>query len=70
MKNEFGLKKIRVYSSVVLTMCALFAGIKGFPLRAERQPGNRTTVSPEARVDINSATIDELMMVPGMKNGV
>jgi DNA uptake protein ComE-like DNA-binding protein len=46
--------------------CAFIAGMDGVLSQAERRPESHAELPPEQRVDINSATVDELVKIPGM----
>ncbi len=51
----------------VALSCALCAGTGGFAYQSPTaQAGSRTAPAPEDRVDLNSASLDQLMKVPGM----
>jgi competence protein ComEA len=51
----------------VALSCALCAGTGGFAYQSPTaQAGPRTAPAPEDRVDLNSASLDQLMKVPGM----
>jgi competence protein ComEA len=48
-------------------LCALPSGVAGFPYQSpQAQPGTHATPASEARVDLNSASLDQLLKVPGM----
>jgi DNA uptake protein ComE-like DNA-binding protein len=66
MKTKFARKKTRTRLLSAFLACSLFAGMCGVTGATGRQSDNRTTVSPEARTDINSASVEELLTVPGM----
>ena len=58
--------KMRFRLFVALAVCTLFMGIRGTASRAEHQVDSHATLPPEARIDINTATLAELLTVPGM----
>jgi DNA uptake protein ComE-like DNA-binding protein len=47
-------------------LCLSIAGTSASVLQASPPEPNAPTIAPESRVDINFATIDELLKVPGM----
>ena len=60
------MRKMRLRVVVVLVVCTLLVGVRGVAGQAERQVDSRQTVPPEERIDINSATVAELVRVPGL----
>jgi competence protein ComEA len=46
--------------------CAFFVCMHGTASQAQPQFDSRATIPPEARIDINSATVEQLLKVPGM----
>jgi DNA uptake protein ComE-like DNA-binding protein len=50
----------------VVAVCTFFAVMHGIASQADRQVDGHATLPPEARTDINSATVEELLKVPGM----
>jgi competence protein ComEA len=52
----------------VALICALSPSYAGFHLEsAQAQAGLQTPPSPEARVDLNTASLEQLLKVPGMR---
>jgi len=51
---------------VALAVCTLLVGVRGVAGQAERQADSHATLPPEERIDINSATVAELVRVPGL----
>jgi DNA uptake protein ComE-like DNA-binding protein len=48
-------------------ICAISSGYTGFTLQsAHAQAGFQNPPAPEVRVDINAASLDQLLKVPGM----
>jgi DNA uptake protein ComE-like DNA-binding protein len=64
MKFEAARVRAHFPAIAVMVICAL---LMGCPMsRAEQLSGNHVIPPPEARVDINSASVTELLKVPGM----
>jgi DNA uptake protein ComE-like DNA-binding protein len=60
---------MQVYSGIlaVALLCALPSGVAGFPFQSpQAPPGAHAAPAPDARVDINAASLNQLMNVPGM----
>jgi competence protein ComEA len=52
---------------VIALSCALAPGLAGFAYRSPAAQGDSHTLpAPDARVDINAASLDQLMKVPGI----
>ena len=47
-------------------LCALSPGHAGFGLQSAPAKAAQTLPAPEARIDINTASIEQLLKVPGM----
>ena len=48
-------------------LCALPTSLAGFAYQSPQAPaGSHAAPAPEARVDLNSASLDQLLKVPGM----
>lgn len=62
------MKKMRGFAAVAIAVgCALALGAAGVARPESQQPvRSGVAPSPEARVDINTASVDQLMKVPGM----
>lgn len=50
----------------IVAFSALLVGVRGTALQVQSKPASQLTLPAEARIDINSATIGELLKVPGM----
>ena len=58
-KRQYGLIAVAAF-------CTLFMGMHGAAFQTQPQASSASTIPPEARIDINSATVEELLKVPGM----
>jgi DNA uptake protein ComE-like DNA-binding protein len=58
--------RIRLRVVGAAAVCALFVCLHGTASQAQLQLDSHATLPPEARIDINSATVEELLKVPGM----
>jgi DNA uptake protein ComE-like DNA-binding protein len=68
-KEENRLVRIQLlFGFLAATLiCALIPGNAGFALQSARsQASSQNPPPPEARTDINAASLDELLKVPGM----
>lgn len=64
MEIEAAPAKARFPTIAIVVMCALLVGGSVSP--AQRQGESHAIPPPEARVDINSASVAQLLKVPGM----
>jgi DNA uptake protein ComE-like DNA-binding protein len=58
--------KIRTCVITSVIACAFLAGSHGTASQVVHQRESHAAILPEERVDINSATVQELLKVPGM----
>jgi competence protein ComEA len=60
--------RIQPFSGILAAalICALSPGHAGFAYQSPQARPVARTPAPEDRVDLNSATLDQLMKVPGM----
>lgn len=58
--------KMRFRAIAAVAVCAFFVAMHGTASQTEHQFESHATFPPEARIDINSATLEELIKVPGM----
>jgi len=50
----------------VVALCLLLTGVRGAAFQVQPQAASQSTLPPEERIDINSATVQELLKAPGM----
>lgn len=58
-----------VIAALLLASAAAIASSAQTPYAQTAAPGTKPAPPPEARIDINHASLDELLKVPGMTHG-
>jgi DNA uptake protein ComE-like DNA-binding protein len=66
MGNQIVRTGMRLLLIVTLVACVLFMGIHGVARPVEHPAEGHATLPPEQRLDINSASVEELLTIPGM----